>query len=156
MALLKFLFDYGSPTTYLAWKRLPGLLARTGARLEAVPILLGAVFKATGHASPAMVAAKGRWMFEDMQLWAARDGTKLVVNPHFPVNTTPMMRGSGDRLAPLVAAFIRQRFPEAYAKKDPDGILDPDAIAEAYWQLHVQPRSAWTQEFDLRPWIETW
>ena len=32
----------------------------------------------------------------------------------------------------------------------------PDAIAENYWQLHRQPRSAWTHELDLRPWIETW
>ncbi len=34
--------------------------------------------------------------------------------------------------------------------------LDPDAIAENYWRLHLQPRSAWTHELDLRPWIETW
>ncbi len=32
-----------------------------------------------------------------------------------------------------------------------DAVLAPSAIAEAYWQLHVQPRSAWTQELDLRP-----
>jgi NAD(P)-dependent dehydrogenase (short-subunit alcohol dehydrogenase family) len=36
----------------------------------------------------------------------------------------------------------------------PDALLDPEAIAEAYWQLHLQPRSAWTQELDLRPWSE--
>jgi NAD(P)-dependent dehydrogenase (short-subunit alcohol dehydrogenase family) len=36
----------------------------------------------------------------------------------------------------------------------PDALLDPDAIAEAYWQLHRQPRSAWTHELDLRPWSE--
>lgn len=36
----------------------------------------------------------------------------------------------------------------------PDGALDPDAIAENYWHLHRQPRSAWTQELDLRPWSE--
>jgi NAD(P)-dependent dehydrogenase (short-subunit alcohol dehydrogenase family) len=36
----------------------------------------------------------------------------------------------------------------------PDSQLEPSAIAEAYWQLHTQPRSAWTQELDLRPWVE--
>jgi hypothetical protein len=36
----------------------------------------------------------------------------------------------------------------------PDAQLDPSAIAESYWQLHVQPRSAWTLELDLRPWVE--
>ncbi|HZM37421.1 MAG TPA: SDR family NAD(P)-dependent oxidoreductase [Burkholderiales bacterium] len=36
----------------------------------------------------------------------------------------------------------------------PDGMLATDAIAELYWQIHVQPRSAWTFETDLRPWAE--
>jgi len=52
--------------------------------------------------------------------------------------------------------FIRSNFPDRYALKERDGILSPDAIAEAYWQLHLQPRSAWTHEMDLRPWIEAW
>jgi NAD(P)-dependent dehydrogenase (short-subunit alcohol dehydrogenase family) len=53
-------------------------------------------------------------------------------------------------------AFIRDGFPERYALKAREGILDPDAIAENYWMLHRQPRSAWTHELDLRPWIERW
>ncbi len=52
--------------------------------------------------------------------------------------------------------FIAENFPERYAQKASDGILDPEHIAEAYWQLHRQPRSAWTHELDLRPWTETW
>jgi NAD(P)-dependent dehydrogenase (short-subunit alcohol dehydrogenase family) len=51
--------------------------------------------------------------------------------------------------------FIRSNFPERAALKDRDGILSPEAIAEAYWQLHVQHRTAWTHEMDLRPWMET-
>lgn len=35
-----------------------------------------------------------------------------------------------------------------------DAVLDPDAIAETYYQIHRQPRSAWTLEADLRPWVE--
>ncbi|MBE7417184.1 MAG: SDR family oxidoreductase [Ideonella sp.] len=50
--------------------------------------------------------------------------------------------------------FIRANFPERYALKERDGILDPDAIADNYWLLHRQPRSAWTHELDLRPWLE--
>ncbi|MEX2250213.1 MAG: SDR family oxidoreductase, partial [Parvibaculum sp.] len=52
-------------------------------------------------------------------------------------------------------AFIRDNFPERYKLKEQDGILNPEHIAEAYWQLHAQPRSAWTHELDLRPWMET-
>jgi NAD(P)-dependent dehydrogenase (short-subunit alcohol dehydrogenase family) len=50
--------------------------------------------------------------------------------------------------------FIRENFPERYALKDSDGILNPDHIAENYWMLHQQPRDAWTHELDLRPWNE--
>lgn len=53
-------------------------------------------------------------------------------------------------------AFIRDNFPERYALKSQDGVLDPEAIAEAYWAVHIQPRNAWTHEFDLRPWMENW
>jgi NAD(P)-dependent dehydrogenase (short-subunit alcohol dehydrogenase family) len=52
--------------------------------------------------------------------------------------------------------FIRTNFPDHYALKDRQGIVDPDTIAQAYWQIHQQPRDAWTHETELRPWIETW
>lgn len=52
--------------------------------------------------------------------------------------------------------FIRDNFPEKYATKDQDGILNPEHIAENYWYLHSQPRDAWTFELDLRPWSERW
>ncbi len=51
--------------------------------------------------------------------------------------------------------FIRDNFPAMYAKKEQDGILNPEHIADSYWMLHQQPRDAWTHELDLRPWMET-
>ena len=53
-------------------------------------------------------------------------------------------------------AFIRDSFPDLYARKEQDGILDPAHIADNYWFLHTQPRDAWTFELDLRPWMEKW
>jgi NAD(P)-dependent dehydrogenase (short-subunit alcohol dehydrogenase family) len=47
-----------------------------------------------------------------------------------------------------------ERYAELEKQRPEDGLLDPDAIAEAYWHLHMQPRSAWTLEIDLRPWVE--
>ena len=51
-------------------------------------------------------------------------------------------------------AFIRDNFPERYALKAEDGIVNPDHIADAYLMLHNQPRDAWTHELDLRPYME--
>jgi short-subunit dehydrogenase len=50
--------------------------------------------------------------------------------------------------------FIRTQFPQRYALKDHDGIVNPEHIADAYWMLHNQPRDAWTHELDLRPYME--
>ena len=45
--------------------------------------------------------------------------------------------------------------PQLKDERGPDGMLNIDAIADAYWTLHHQHRSAWTLELDLRPWSET-
>lgn len=48
------------------------------------------------------------------------------------------------------------RFKDYLDSLGQDGALEPDAIAETFWQIHAQPRSAWTQEVDLRPFRENW
>jgi len=53
---------------------------------------------------------------------------------------------NGDRL--------RHGRPEVISERGEDGLLGIEAIAEAYWHLHRQPKTAWTQEIDLRPYKE--
>jgi NAD(P)-dependent dehydrogenase (short-subunit alcohol dehydrogenase family) len=55
---------------------------------------------------------------------------------------------------PINTPFVRERFPELVASRPADGLLDPDDIADTYWAIHRQKRSAWTFEADLRPWVE--
>jgi NAD(P)-dependent dehydrogenase (short-subunit alcohol dehydrogenase family) len=50
---------------------------------------------------------------------------------------------------------VNTRLPQLKERLGEDGTLSPDAIAETYWQLHLQPRSAWTHELELRPFRET-
>ena len=57
---------------------------------------------------------------------------------------------------PIDTPFTRERFPDLIASRPPDGILLPDDIAENYWHLHCQTRSAWTHELDVRPFLEPW
>ena len=53
--------------------------------------------------------------------------------------------------------WIKELFNDFYnEKKDLDGLMNPNDIANNYLWLHKQPRNAWTHEIDLRPWIEKW
>jgi len=52
--------------------------------------------------------------------------------------------------------LVRNAFGEYLDNLGPDGSLEPDAIADAFWQLHQQPRNAWTFELDIRPFKESW
>ena len=96
-ATIEFIFDFGSPNAYLAYRALPPILERTGARLVITPCLLGGIFKATGNLAPAIAFApiKGKYEYEMLELrrFVARHRfEKFRLNPHFPVNTLMLMR----------------------------------------------------------------
>jgi 2-hydroxychromene-2-carboxylate isomerase len=92
---VEFYFDVGSPTAYLAHKRLQQLRAQYGLELRYMPMLLGGVFKASGNTSPIAIPAKGKYMLEqDLPRFAARYGVPLSFNPHFPINTLNLMRAA--------------------------------------------------------------
>lgn len=119
---IEFHFDFGSPTTYLAHTQLPRIARETGAELVYHPMLLGGVFKAAGNVSPVTVAAKGRWMAQDIARWARRWGVPFAFNPHFPVNTLTLMRG---------AVGLQLRQPADFTRY-------VDAVFHAMW---VAPRN---------------
>lgn len=122
-----FLFDFGSPTTYLAHKRLPAVVARTGAQVNYVPILLGGVFKATGNQSPAMVPAKGIYMNRDMERFAARHGFSINFNPFFPINTISLMRGAVGYLdTPRFMDYVNLIFDAMWL--EPRNLGDPEVL----------------------------
>jgi len=91
---IEFFFDFVSPTAYIAHQVLPKIADKAGATLEYRPMFLGGVMKATGNAPPAMVPAKGAWMSQDLDRWCKKYGVSYKFNPHFPVNTLPVMRGA--------------------------------------------------------------
>ncbi len=119
---LEFFFDFGSPTSYLAYTQLPGIAKDCGAQIAWRPMLLGGVFKATGNQSPVSIAAKGKWMWGDIALWAKRYGVALARNPDFPINTLTLMRG---------ATGMQLREPQRFAQY-------VDTIFKAMW---AEPRN---------------
>jgi 2-hydroxychromene-2-carboxylate isomerase len=137
---VEFFFDVGSPTAYLASTQIQKVASETNATLVYRPMLLGGVFKATGNSSPVTVPAKGKWMFSDMSLWAKRYDVPLKMNPYFPINTLPLMRG---------AVAMQLRMPEKFdtylaavmkamwqGKKN---MGDPAVIAEVLTQIGIDP-----------------
>jgi 2-hydroxychromene-2-carboxylate isomerase len=95
---IDFIFDFGSPNAYLAWKVLPEIAARTHAQVNLIPCLLGGLFKLTGNQAPmtAFGSVKGKLEYErlETQRFIAKHGIRAFhFNPHFPVNTLLIMRG---------------------------------------------------------------
>lgn len=93
-----FIFDFGSPNAYLAWKVLPEIAARHGATVTLLPCLLGGIFKATGNQAPAIAfgGVKGKMDYEMLEMRRFIEAHGLAAfrfNPHFPVNTLLLMRG---------------------------------------------------------------
>ena len=123
---------------HLAQAAIPALLARGGGSL----IFTGASGSLRGSARFAPFAAAKAAVRNTAQSIAREFGPQGIHVGHVVVDGGI----EGDRLL--------SRMPGLKAERGPDGMLDPDAIAEAYWTLHHQHRSAWTLELDVRPWSE--
>ena len=98
MVDFKFIFDFGSPKTYLVYKLLPGLEKRTNIKAEFVPVLLGGIFKSTNNVSPIesfkTVPAKGKYDDLDTARFVKKHNIAFNFNSNFPINTLNLMRGA--------------------------------------------------------------
>lgn len=125
----EFLFDFGSPNAYLAYRVIPAIEQRTGARFTYTPALLGGIFKATGNQSPMMAynGIKNKLPYEALETrrFIARHAiTEYKPNPHFPVNTLLMMRIAAGAvldgaLMPYLAAAYHHMWEEPKKMDDP-------------------------------------
>jgi 2-hydroxychromene-2-carboxylate isomerase len=111
MKKLDFFFDLSSPYSYLAATQIGAIADKHGAHLSWRPMVLAAVFKATGNEMPARVAAKAKWMWQDAQRWAAHYGVPFQFTTRFPVNAISAERlviaaeAEGKAGATALAAF---------------------------------------------------
>jgi 2-hydroxychromene-2-carboxylate isomerase len=132
MPRLELFWDVGSPYTYLATTQLEGLRRRTGAEVVLRPFLLGGVFKATGNSAPTSVAAKSKYLSDDLRRWRDHYQVRMKIPPDevlFPINSVLPMRaaiaaeimGAGEKfaMALLDAYWVHARdvsLPEEVAK----------------------------------------
>ncbi len=91
---VEFYFDYGSPYSYIAHRRLPEVLRRAEAAAAYRPMLLGGVFQLTGNASPAFNKVKWAHNQRDLERFVGKYEVPFQRNPFFPVNTLKLMRGA--------------------------------------------------------------
>ncbi len=128
-----FYFDFASPNAYLAHRVVPGIAARTGARFEYVPALLGGLFKLTGNQAPmvafANIPAKLAYERKEMERFIAQHAlTAFKMNPFFPVNTLALMRGAvAAAQEKLLEAYIEAMFH--YMWEEPRKLDDPAVLA---------------------------
>ena len=98
MVDFKFIFDFGSPKTYLVYKLLPRIEKRTNIKAEYVPVLLGGIFKSTNNVSPIesfkTVPAKGKYDDLDTARFVKKHNIAFNFNSNFPINTLNLMRGA--------------------------------------------------------------
>lgn len=125
-----FYYDIASPNSYMANKVLPGILERTGAKVNYKICLLGGVFKATGNQAPwltfAHIKPKMAFGMIEMQRFIKKHAlTKFTMNPHFPLNTLLPMRGAvaaevDGQLEAYIAAMESLTWEEGVKIDDPE------------------------------------
>jgi 2-hydroxychromene-2-carboxylate isomerase len=140
---LEFFFDFGSPTSYLAWTQLPRIAREAGAQIAWRPMLLGGVFKATGNQSPVNIPAKGRYMLQDLARFASRYGVPMTFNPHFPINTLTLMRGAaGYQDDERFERYVQTIFEALWVQQK--NLAKPEVVAEVLSAAGFDPA-----EFEL-------
>jgi 2-hydroxychromene-2-carboxylate isomerase len=142
MRRLEFFFDYGSPYSYLADSRLEALAERTGAELRYRPMLLGAVFKATGNSSPMAnpCQAKRSYAALELQRWVAHLGVPFRGNPHFPINTLLLMRSAvAAQRAGVFEPFHRAVYPSFWAEGENLG--EPEVLSRVLEKAGLDTRA---------------
>jgi 2-hydroxychromene-2-carboxylate isomerase len=133
---VEFLFDFGSPNSYLAEHAIPGMEWRNNVKFEYVPVLLGGIFEATGNMSPldALRGIKNKLEFVELQTdrFVRRYGVvKFKRNPFFPVNTLMLMRGA---VAAQFENVFEPYFRAAYHHmwENPKKMDDPEVFKTAF------------------------
>jgi 2-hydroxychromene-2-carboxylate isomerase len=135
-----YFFDFGSLASYLAHTQLGKIQAETGASPIYLPMLLGAVFKATGNVSPVSVPAKGKYIFVDFKRFADSYGVPLNNNPFFPIITTTLMRmltGLQMRTDNRIHEFMDVIYKAIWV--DALNLNDPEVVEKVLRDAHFDP-----------------
>ena len=127
---LRFYFDFSCPYAYVASTQIEALAERSGAELDARPMLLGGVFRA--HATPQNLSdtlrpAKARHNLADIHRQAARAGVPLTMPAGHPIRTVEALRALlvvGEPFWPLAHALFRAYWVDGIDLGQRDGVAE--------------------------------
>ena len=89
---LEFYFDFGSPYSFLAHKKIRTIEKGNSIKIKYMPVLLGGLLKSAGIKANADIPIKGKYMIKDCKLCAEKYGIEFKFNTYFPIITLNLMR----------------------------------------------------------------
>ena len=113
--LIEFYFDFISPYSYIAHKKIEKLKEEKNINFKYIPILLGGLHNLQGITAPAFVKPKLKHMISDCTLIAKKDNIDFIWNSKFPINSLNIMRGY---------LFVNDKNKDLYL----------NVMFEAYWR----------------------
>jgi 2-hydroxychromene-2-carboxylate isomerase len=90
---IDFYFDFISPYSFLAHKRIRKIQKAENIKFTYKPILLGGLHNLIGITAPAFINSKAKFMFRDCKMVSRKFNIKFKFNPLFPINSLNLMRG---------------------------------------------------------------
>ena len=116
--VIDFYFDFISPYSFLAHKRIAMIKKNENIKFSYKPILLGGLHNLAGITAPALIKSKRNYLVEDCEMIAKKYNINFVFNKKFPINSLKLMRG---------LLIVKDEIKNEYI----------DKFFDAYWSLNI-------------------
>ncbi len=145
----EFYFDFASPYSFLAHKKIREIEKVNSIKIKYMPIFLGGIFKLAGNKANIDIPTKGKYMIKDCKLWAEKYNITFKFNNYFPIDTLSLMR----------CAIVAQNkgFEQNFINKVFDAIwrdglnLNDNVIVEKLLKnLEINPKTFLIESIDIK------
>ena len=116
--VIEFYYDFSSPYTYIAHKKIKKIIKVKNINFSYKPMLLGGLHKLAGITANAFIGHKNEFMIQDCEMISKKHGINFYFNEKFPINSLYLMRGT---------LVLKENLLEKYI----------DTFFDSYWQLNL-------------------
>jgi 2-hydroxychromene-2-carboxylate isomerase len=145
----EFYFDFASPYSFLAHKKIREIEKVNSIKIKYMPIFLGGIFKLAGNKANIDIPTKGKYMIKDCKLWAEKYNITFKFNNYFPIDTLSLMRCA------IVAQnkgfeqnFINKVFDAIW--KDGLNLNDNVIVEKLLKNLEINPKTFLIESIDIK------